>query len=197
MSEWNFKERRFYVLTEFIFFLIIAITVLTCLTLACIVASCNKLLNKALKTTVIFRLLFENVLPSAIALAPETERKTDDANKNEMPINVVFLGHRERKRSVRPWIYAYFIFLWGFILILSVSVFSDSLLYRKISSCTDTNLHDTDLSCFPLHNKGDIPNDIQDIINEEEGELVPCNEVNGYILANNLTFDLEVICYQY
>ena len=41
---------------------------------------------------------------------------------------------------------------------------------------------------------GTRPLEVQRIINKEEGELVPCRRVQNYIIQNNLTFDLEVLC---
>ena len=131
---------------------------------------------------------------------------TDGRSKTEEEdtINLVVLGHEERspdKKShkttlVRIWVHVYFIFLCGLIIVWAVSVFSDTVLYRKSSSCNDISVEDKDLSCFLLSNR-DIPEGIQEIIDEEPGELVPCPRVHEYILNNSLTYDLEVICYQY
>ena len=78
----------------------------------------------------------------------------------------------------------------------AVAVFSDTVLYRKTSSCTDLSLQDTDLSCFIL-SSDDIPEGVQQIIDEEKGDLVPCENVQRYLQSQNISLDLEVICYQY
>ena len=129
---------------------------------------------------------------------------TDGRSDEEETINIVVLGHEEKSpdhkshkmKLVRIWVHVYFIMLCGLIIIWTISVFTDSVLYRKSSSCNDISLEDKDLSCFLLSNR-DIPDGVQEIIDEEPGELVPCPKVHSYIQANNLTYDLEVICYQY
>ena len=164
------------------------------------------------------RPLFENVFPTAVAFTPankETnkgEGRADGNNaeaqgkKETLRVNIVFLGHEElspdRKTKtslVRIWVHVYFICLCGLVILWTVSIFSDSVLYRKISSCNDISVKDTDMTCFLLSNEN-IPEGIQEIIDEENGEnkeLVPCVKVQKYIDTNNLTYDLEVICYQY
>ena len=131
---------------------------------------------------------------------------TDGRSKTdkEETINLVVLGHEERSPDmkshkttlVRIWVHVYFILLCGLIIVWAVSVFSDTVLYRKSSSCNDISMEDKDLSCFLLSNR-DIPEGVQEIIDKEPGELVDCLTVQDYILNNNLTYDLEVICYQY
>ena len=76
------------------------------------------------------------------------------------------------------------------IILWAVSVFSDSVLYRKMSSCNDISVEDEDLSCFLLSDR-DVPEGVQEVIDQEEGEKVPCAGVQQYIADNNLTFDLE------
>ena len=56
-------------------------------------------------------------------------------------------------------------------------LFSESVLYKKTSSCTDLSVQDTDLSCFLLSS----PESVQQIIENEEGDLVPCGDVQRFI----------------
>ena len=75
-------------------------------------------------------------------------------------MNIVFLGHEERspndrsnkESAVRIWVHVYFILLCGLIIVWTISVFSDSVLYRKSSSCKD-------LGCFLLSNRDRSPGD--------------------------------------
>ena len=192
IGEWN--ERALYAVTELIFFLLATIV----LFLASAALFVYKYVHHRNKVTFFFTLrsLFENILPSAIAFTPATNGR----------INLVFLGHQEKSRDqkglccklnlVRVWVHVYFVILCGLIMMWAVSVFSNSVLYRKTSSCTDLSLADTDMSCFLLSNE-DIPDGVKEIIDEEEGDLVPCQKIQNYIVAQNLTFDLEVVCYQY
>ena len=210
--EWN--ERTHYAVTELVLFL------LTSLVLALGIGASFVVSYIHLKSGVSFfstlRPLFENVLPSAIAFTPAHCSKADMkkckpmakqglvTNKVVLRVDVVFLGHQERaaadggKSSTRRriWVHVYFILLCCLIILWAISVFSDTILYRKTSSCTDISLADTDLSCFLL-SKRDIPKGVQEIIDEEEGQLVPCDRVQSYIIQQNISFDLEVICYQY
>ena len=192
IGEWN--ERVHYAVTELIFFLLATIV----LFLASAASVVYKYVHHRNKVTFFFalRLLLENILPSAIAFMPATNGR----------VNLVFLGHQEKSRDqkglccklnlVRVWVYVYFVILCGLIMMWAVSVFANSVLYRKSSSCTDLSLADTDVACFLLSNEG-IPDGVKEIIDEEEGDLVPCQKVQNYIVAQNLTFDLEVVCYQY
>ena len=133
----------------------------------------------------------------------ETDGKRD-GEKDPPKVNIVFLGHEERspndrsnkESAVRIWVHVYFILLCGLIIVWTISVFSDSVLYRKSSSCNDISLEDKDLSCFLLSNR-DIPEGVQEIINEGDGELVPCEDVQNHLVTNNVSYHLEVICYQY
>ena len=129
---------------------------------------------------------------------------TDGSTKPDIKVDLVFLGHQERAAADggtsssmrRIWVHVYFILLCCIIIVWAISVFSHTLLYRKITSCTDISLADTDLSCFLL-SKRNIPEGVQEIIDEEEGQLIPCDRVQNYIILQNISFDLEVICYQY
>ena len=171
IGEWN--ERALYAVTELIFFLLATIV----LFLASAALFVYKYVHHRNKVTFFFTLrsLFENILPSAIAFTPATNGR----------INLVFLGHQEKSRDqkglccklnlVRVWVHVYFVILCGLIMMWAVSVFSNSVLYRKTSSCTDLSLADTDMSCFLLSNE-DIPDGVKEIIDEEEGDLVPCQK---------------------
>ena len=193
--EWN--TRTGYALTELVLFTIALLVVIAAITLSFIISFAQLTSNVSFFSTL--RPLFENVLPSAIAFTAV------EKCPGEGRVNVVFLGHQERirrqpkKRDLRRvWVHVYFILLCGLIMVWAVSVFSDTIMYRKTSSCTDLAVEDTDLSCFLLSSRN-IPEGVKQIIDENEGDgdLVPCEEVQNYIMSQNITFDLEVICYQY
>ena len=202
--EWN--ERTHYALTELILFLLTSLVVALGIGTSFVVSYIH--LKSGVSFFSTLRPLFENVLPSAIAFTPAHCSKADMKKCKPkglvVRVDVVFLGHQERaaadggKSSTRRriWVHVYFILLCCLIILWAISVFSDTILYRKTSSCTDISLADTDLSCFLL-SKRDIPKGVQEIIDEEEGQLVPCDRVQNYIIQQNITFDLEVICYQY
>ena len=206
--EWD--RRSNYALTELILFSLASLILFLAITLSFIYSYIH--LNYDVSFFSTLRPLFENVLPTAVAFTP-TRRPGDEDdidlggnNKGKEPpkVNLVFLGHEERspkarstKRTlVRIWVHVYFILLCGIIILWAVSIFSDSVLYRKMSSCNDISVEDEDLSCFLLSDR-DVPEGVQEVIDQEEGEKVPCAGVQQYIADNNLTFDLEVICYQY
>jgi hypothetical protein len=206
--EWD--RRSNYALTEFVLFSLASLILFLAITLSFIYSYLQ--LNYDVSFFSTLRPLFENVLPSVVAFTP-TRRPGDEddtdlggKNKGKQPpkVNLVFIGHEERspkarsiKRTlVRIWVHVYFILLCGLIILWAVSIFSDSVLYRKMSSCNDISVEDEDLSCFLLSDR-DVPEGVQEIIDQEEGEKVPCLDVQQYIADNNLTFDLEVICYQY
>lgn len=194
--EWN--TRSGYALTELVLFIITALIVCVAVSLSFLLPFLHATTNVSFFSTL--RPLFENVLPSAIAFT--VVEKSPRSRKGK--VNVVFLGYQERNliqrqnrlNLVRTWVHVYFILLCGLIMLWAVAVFSDSVLYKKSSSCTDLSLEDTDLSCFLLSSR-DIPEGVQQIIDEEEGELVPCERVQEYIQSQNISLDLEVICYQY
>ena len=206
--EWD--RRSNYALTELILFSLASLILFVSITISFIYSYIH--LNYDVSFFSTLRPLFENVLPTAVAFTP-ARRPGDNEdidglgrNKGKEPpkVNLVFIGSEERspdvkstKRTlVRIWVHVYFILLCGLIILWAVSIFSDSVLYRKISSCNDISVEDEDLSCFMLSDR-DVPEGIQEIIDQQEGEKVPCAEVQRYIQNNSLTFDLEVICYQY
>ena len=221
--EWN--ERTHYALTELVLFLITSLVLFLAVLVSFVNSYMH--LKRGVSFFSTLRPLFENVLPSAVAFNPEKAKEKDSKQKTRSPpakgpnsasqatrragvpakkskpvkVDVVFLGHQERSAehggvARRIWVHVYFILLCGLIILWAVSVFSDTVLYRKTSSCTDVSLSDTDLTCFLLSNR-DIPNGVQQIIDEEPGELVPCGRVQNYIVQNNISYDLEVICYEY
>ena len=182
--EW--KQRSTYVLTELVTFLLICIVLLV--TAAITVTVIFLHLKKKTSFFIILRPLFECVFTTAIDFSRADEGKL---------VRVVFLGYKEQKKHslVRVWVHVYFTILCSIIMLWSISVFSDTILYRKTSTCLDLSVRDTDSSCFLLSDEN-IPREIQEIIDEEEGNVVPCQRVQNYILLANITYDLEVICYQ-
>ena len=150
----------------------------------------------------VLRPLFENVLPTAIAFIQEPI----SGDKKGQTVSVVFLGYKEqrnlfsgpnrhkRNTLVRVWVHVYFTILCSIIVLWGLSIFSDTVLYRKTSNCRDLSVKDTDSTCFLLSDRG-IPDGVKEII-DNAGGLVPCEEVQDYLLITNTTYNLEVICYQ-
>jgi hypothetical protein len=145
----------------------------------------------------ILRPLFENVLPNALAFLQEQQITGDKT------VSVVFLGYKEQRKLfsgpnkntlVRVWVHVYFTILSSIIVLWGLSIFSDTVLYRKSTNCQDVSVKDTDSTCFLLSDR-DIPKVVKQMI-DNEGGLVPCEEVQDYLLTTNTTYDLEVICYQ-
>lgn len=185
--EW--EKRSDYALTEMVLFILTSLVIIIAITLSFALVYLNLDGDKKFISSLLP--LFENVLPSAIAFTPA---KTAE-------VNIVFLGRQERekkKRITRLWIQVYFVLLCFLIVFWAVSTFSSSVLYRKTTSCSDLDVEDTDLSCFLLSND-DIPEGVQQILDDEKNDIVPCDKVEDYIenQLQNSTFDLEVICYEY
>ena len=142
----------------------------------------------------LLRPLFENVFTSAIAFSQKRGEK----------VNIVFLGNEQvgdeffmgdvKKGLARVWVHIYFILLCSIAVLWFATVFSDGVLYRKTGTCLDLNVRDSDARCFLL-STADVPPEVEEIIDEEEGDAVPCQEVQNYLILNNITYDLEVICY--
>lgn len=149
----------------------------------------------------LLRPVFQNILPTAVTFLPEKTNEVDPS----VEVDVVFVGYKERRdvfsehnpknRLVRIWVHVYFTIICSIIIIWALSVFSDTVLYLKSTSCRDLSVKDTDSTCFLLSTR-DIPQGVQDIIDNREGGLVPCQQVQDYLMFTNSTFDLEVICYQ-
>ena len=190
--EWD--KRSNYAVTELILFSLASLILFVSITVSFIYSYIH--LNYDVSFFSTLRPLFENVFQTAVAFTPA---RRSGEGKEPPKIILVFIGSEERSpdvKSTRTWVYVYFILLCGLIILWAVSIFSDSVLYRKMSSCNDISVEDEDLSCFLLSDR-DVPEGIQEIIDQQEGEKVPCAEVQRYIENNSLTFDLEVICYQY
>ena len=193
-----------YVLTELVLFGLNIAVLLTVTILSTAVVLSHLKKGKSFFTTL--RPLLELILSSSIGFVPAK------GYAGEGKIDVVFVGFQEnsgedwerftlerggRKLSlVRIWVRVYFIILCGLIVMWAIAAFSHSLLYEKTSHCADIEVEDTDLSCFQLSNK-DVPEELQQIIDEEEGNLVPCGKIEVFLRTNNISYDLEVICYEY
>ena len=182
--EW--KQQSAYALTELVTFLLLCIVLLA--TAVIVVTVIFMVLRSNTSFFIILRPLFESVFTTAIDFSRADEGKV---------VRVVFLGYKEQKRNklVRVWVHVYFTILCSIVVLWLISVFSDTILYRKTSTCLDLSVRDTDSSCFLLSDRN-VPPEIQEIIDEEEGNVVPCQRVQNYILFANITYDLEVICYQ-
>ena len=191
--EW--KSQSAYALTELVFFIIICTVILATVAIAVVVLLMYFKKNSSFFS--ILRPLFENVFTTAIAFSQERGGK----------IKVVFLGYKEKGHEdpagprgwketvVRVWVHIYLTLLCSVGVLWFLAVFSDTVLYRKTSTCLDVNVRFTNTQCFLLSTEG-VPPEIQEIIDLEEGNVVPCQRVQNYLLLNNITYDLEVICYQ-
>ena len=214
-STFEWDNRASYALTELVLFILTSLVIVIAVTLSFALVYWSTVRGESNKAyLLILRPLFENVLPSAIAFTPvdlpaaETTNETGEPSRKAQSgpnVNIVLLGHQERTsekernrhkkdRIRRLWVQVYFVLLCFLIVLWAVSVFSDSVLYRKTSSCSDHDVQDTDLSCFLLSTRN-IPEGVQQIIDDEK-DPVPCKEVQNYINSQNSTYDLEVICYQ-
>jgi hypothetical protein len=188
--EWT--SRTAYAFTELVFFLVICFIIFATIAVIFVV-----LLLAYWKKSSFFSLLrplFENVFTSAIAFSQKRGGK----------VKIVFLGNEQvgdefftgdvKKGLARVWVHIYFILLCSIAVLWFATVFSDGVLYRKTGTCLDLNVRDSDARCFLL-STADVPPEVQEIIDEEEGEAVPCQKVQNYLILNNSTYDLEVICY--
>ena len=188
--EWT--SRSAYALTELVLFLIICFIVFATIIIVFVVVLWHYWGRKSFS---LLNLLFENVFTSAIAFSQR---------RNGGKENIVFLGNEQlddkhfkgtlKSWGARVWVYIYFTLLCSVAVLWFATVFSDAVLYRKTGTCLDLNVRDSDVRCFLL-STADVPPEVQEIINEEEGEAVPCQRVQNYIILNNSTFDLEVVCY--
>lgn len=203
LLEWSTKAS--YALTELVLFLIFSLVLIFVILLSLVVI----LKHLKSKGNLIFsvRLLFEIFLPSAVAFTASKKKGHSGSlvllgyeeylQTSKSNVNSTSNGKRKLNFS-RVWVQVYLIILCGIIMLWAILVFSNSVLYRKSSSCNDLDTTDTDLNCFLLSSR-DVPEGVQQLIDEEGGHIVPCQEVSAYIEANNIssTFDLEVVCYQY
>ena len=195
LLEW--KTQSAYALTELVAFSITLLVVIATVGIA--LAIFISYFKSEYSFFSILRPLFENVLPTAIAFLREPITNGD---KEIDSVSVVFLGYKEqrhlfsgrKKTLVRVWVHVYFTILCSIIILWGLSIFSDTVLYRKTSNCRDLSVKDTDSTCFLLSDRG-IPEGVKQIIDDAEG-LVPCEEVQEYLRITNTTYNLEVICYQ-
>lgn len=92
-------------------------------------------------------------------------------------------------------VFVYFTLLSGLVALWYLVTFTNAFIYRKTGTCNDLNVNDTDYSCFLISDRN-VPPQIQEIIDEEAGELVPCQRVQEFLTTTpNITYNLEVICY--
>ena len=189
--EWTSRDS--YVFTELVFFLATCSVIFATIVIIFIV-----LLLAYRRESSFFSLLrplFENVFTSAIAFSQR---------QNES-VKIVFLGNEQldkdhfkggnKRKMARAWVHIYFTLLCCVAVLWFATIFSDAVLYRKTGTCLDLNVRDSDSRCFLLSTADDVPPELESIINEREGEAVPCQRVQSYIIENNSTYDLEVICY--
>lgn len=205
-STFEWDNRSSYALTELILFILTSLVIVIAAILSFALVYCSMVRGENNKTyLLILRPLFENVLPSAIAFTPVDLTAVETTPNSRPKVNIVLLGHQERVSKKekdehkndgirRLWVQVYLVLLCFLVVLWAVSVFSDSVLYRKTSSCSDHDVEDTDLSCFLISTRN-IPEGVQQIIDNEK-DPVPCKEVQNYINSQNSTYDLEVICYQ-
>ena len=190
----QWTARSSYALTELVLFMVVCCIIF--ITFAIVLAVV--LLNFKWNTTFfsVLRPLFENVFTTAIAFS----------HREKENIKIVFLGHIQqddkyfrgglRRSGARVWVHVYFTLLCSVAVLWFALVFSDAVLYHKTGTCLEMDTRDSDARCFLLPaSNDDIPPDVQEIIDEEEGEAVPCHRVQSYLIAYNSTYDLSVICY--
>lgn len=187
--EW--KTRSAYALTELVTFTITCLVLLATVVIALVILFMY--FKKKPSFFTLLRPLFENVFTTAI----------DFTQAGPGKVKVVFLGYKEQdvfsgpktKTLVRAWVHIYFTLLCSVTVLWFICVFSDAVLYRKTSTCLDLSVRDTDSTCFLLSTRN-IPARVQEIIDDEGGDVVPCQKVQNYLLLANITYDLEVLCYQ-
>ena len=188
--EWT--TRSGYVLTELVFFLLLCFVIFLTATVVLAVPLLHLRRNSSFFA--ILRPLFENVFTSAIAFS----------QKGGGTIRIVFLGNEQHEDTfftgpvkrwcARVWVHIYFVLLCSMVMLWFATVFSDAVLYRKTGTCLDMDVRDDDARCFLL-STAEVPPEVGKIINEEAGEAVPCERVQQYLILQNSTYDLEVICY--
>ena len=184
--EW--ETRKAYALTELVTFAIGVSVVIVVIVIAAFIF--YELFRSEKNRFLIFlRPLLEAVFTDAIAFTPiESSRK----------VTIIFVGNQEHssnRKIVRVWVRIYFSVLCGIAALWFLAVFSDALFYRKTGTCLDLSVRDTDSSCFLLSTRN-VPPGVQEILDEEEEDAVPCQKVQNYLLLANITYDLEVLCYQ-
>lgn len=183
LLEWD--TRSAYALTEFVLFAIgVAILALMLVSLGllfCYFRNSAKYL-KVVKSLHRFMLstVFSNSSDFVKILYPKEKREPSPP--------------KTQSNVGKMAVYIYFTLLSGLVALWYLAVLSDSLFYRKTGTCNDLNANDTDYSCFLLSDRN-VPPEVQEIIDEEDGELVPCPRVQDFLRDSNVTYNLEVICY--
>ena len=188
--EWT--SRTAYAFTELIFFFLVCLIIFATIAIVFIVLLLAYWGENSFFS--LLRPLLDNVFTSAIAFSQRREEQ----------VKIVFLGseqqgdeyfkNRLRRGLARAWVHIYFTLLCSIAVLWFATVFSDAVLYRKTGTCLDQDVRDSDTRCFLL-STADVPPEVQEIIDEEEGEAVPCQRVQNYLILHNSTYDLEVICY--
>ena len=203
MSSLEWDTRTAYALTELTTFAIGTIVLLAVAAFIAVVVCvfhCRKESDK-LKAVLslhysILRAVFSDTLKLenlSKRTEPNSGYQVEDQPK-ESERTMTFSGFLPKSKGKAVVVHIYFSLLSGLVALWFLAVLSDSLFYRKISTCVDLSIRDTDMTCFQLSTRN-VPPEIQRIIDEEGGELVPCRRVQEYITQNNVTFDLEVVCY--
>ena len=134
-------------------------------------------------------------VPQAENQPKESERTVSqtESQSRKSEQTMTFSGFLPTRKG-KVWVLIYFSLLSGIVALWSLAVLSDTAFYRKVTACTDLSIKDNDMACFKISTRN-VPPEVLRIIDEEEGELVPCRKVQDYITQNNVTFDLEVLCY--
>ena len=183
LLEWD--TRSAYALTEFVFFaigaVIFALMLISLGLLFCYFRNSGKYLwiVKALHRFIL-RTVFSGSSDFVEILYPKEKSEPSPP--------------KPRSNVGKIAVYIYFTLLSGLVALWYLAVLSDSFFYRKTGTCNDLNANDTDYSCFLLSDRN-VPSEVQEILDEEEGELVPCHRVQDFLRNSNVTYNLEVICY--
>ena len=185
--EW--ETRKAYALTELVTFAIGVSVVIAVIVIAAFIFY-ELFGSKKNRFLIFLRPLLEAVFTDAIAFTPIE-------SSGKVTVGIIFVGNQEHssRKIVRVWVRIYFSVLCGIAALWFLAVFSDALFYRKTGTCLDLSVRDTDSSCFLLSTRN-VPPGVQEILDEEEDYAVPCQKVQNYLLLANITYDLEVLCYQ-
>ena len=185
--EW--ETRKAYALTELVTFAIGVSVVIVVIVIAAFIFY-ELFGSKKNRFLIFLRPLLEAVFTDAIAFTPIE-------SSGKVTVGIIFVGNQEHssRKIVRVWVRIYFSIVCGIVALWFLAVFSDALFYRKTGSCLDLSVRDTDSSCFLLSTRN-VPPGVQEILDDEEEDVVPCQKVQNYLLLENITYDLEVLCYQ-
>ena len=189
--EWT--SRSSYALTELVFFLIVCFLIFATFAIIFLVVLLH--FKKKMTYFSLLRPLFQNVFTTAIGFS----------HKHGEKIKIVFLGqiqqddryfHGDLRGGVaRAWVHVYFTLLCSVAVLWFAVVFSSSVLYHKTGTCLDLDIRVSNARCFLLPTEDGVPPEVQEIIDQEEGEVVPCHTLQSYIITHNKTYDVGVICY--